>query len=87
VWFYVNTVVPVPIHNPIALDLHEVKEARAHRILLDGVKDHLIPHLAEKKTTKEMWDALTKLYRVTTRIERWLSGTNYMPPRWQGVKV
>jgi hypothetical protein len=44
------------------LDLHEVKEARAQRILLDGVKDHLIPHLVEKKAAKEMWDALTKLY-------------------------
>ena len=47
----------------INLDLHEVKEVRVQRILLYGVKDHLIPHLAEKKTTKEMWDALTKLYQ------------------------
>jgi len=62
-WSYVSTIVPIPVHNPIALDLHVVKEARAQRILLDGVKDHVIPHLVEKKTTKEMWDALTKLYR------------------------
>jgi hypothetical protein len=62
-WSYVSTVVPVPVHNPIALDLHEVKEARTQRILLDGVKDHLIPHLDEKKTAKEMWDAMTKLYQ------------------------
>jgi hypothetical protein len=53
----------VPVHDPITLDLHEVIKSRAERILLDGVKDHLIPHLAEKKTSKEMWDALTKLYR------------------------
>jgi hypothetical protein len=26
------------------------------------VRDHLIPHLAQKQTTKEMWDALKKLY-------------------------
>jgi 2-phosphoglycerate kinase len=50
--------------NPIALDLHEVKEAKAQRLILDGVKDHLIPHLAEKKTTKEMWDALKNLYEA-----------------------
>jgi hypothetical protein len=48
----------------VALDLHEVKEAKAQRIILDGVKDHLIPHLAEKKTTKEMWDALKNLFEV-----------------------
>jgi hypothetical protein len=62
-WSYVSTTVPVPVHNPIALDLHEVKEARAQRILLDGVKDHLIPHLVEKKRAKEILDVLTKLYQ------------------------
>jgi hypothetical protein len=39
-----------------------LKEARAQRIILDGFRDHLIPHLDEKKTTKEMWDALKILY-------------------------
>jgi hypothetical protein len=33
-------------------------------IILDGVKDHLTPHLAEKKTTKEMWDALKNLFEA-----------------------
>jgi hypothetical protein len=28
------------------------------------VKDHLIPHLAEKKTAKEMWDALKNLFEA-----------------------
>ena len=28
---------------------------------MDGVKDHLIPHLAEKKTAYDMWDALKQL--------------------------
>jgi hypothetical protein len=69
-WSYVSTVVPVPVHNPIALDLHEVKEARAQRILLDGVKDHLIPHLVEKKTDKEMWDALIKLYQSDNQNQK-----------------
>jgi hypothetical protein len=44
--------VVAPTTDPIALDLHEVKEAKEQRIILDGVKDPLIPHLAEKKTTK-----------------------------------
>jgi hypothetical protein len=47
----VNTIVPVPTSDPIVLDVHEVKEAQTQRIILDGVKDHLIPHFAEKKTT------------------------------------
>ena len=55
IWNYVSYIVEVPATDPVALDLHEVKEAKAQRIILDGVKDHLIPHLAEKKTAKEMW--------------------------------
>jgi hypothetical protein len=30
---------------------------------LDGVKNHLIPHLAEKMEAKEMWDVLINLYK------------------------
>jgi hypothetical protein len=63
-WMFVNTIMPVPVSDPIALDIHEVKEARAQRIILDGVRDHLIPHLAEKQTTKDMWDALKNLYEA-----------------------
>ena len=63
-WPHVSTVVTVPASDPIALDLYEVKEARVQRIILDGVKDHLIPHLAERPTTKEMWDTLKGLYEA-----------------------
>jgi hypothetical protein len=51
----VNTIVHVPALDPIA---------KTRRIISDGVKDHLIPHLAEKKTTKEMWDAMKGLYEA-----------------------
>jgi hypothetical protein len=69
IWSFVSTIIVVPSTNPIALNLHEVKKAKAQRFILDGVKDHLIPHLAEKKTTKEMWDALKNLYKV--KNENW----------------
>jgi hypothetical protein len=71
IWNYVSSVVVVPATDPVALDLHEVKEAKAQRIILDGVKDHLIPHLAEKKTTKEMWDALKNLFEAKNENRRW----------------
>jgi hypothetical protein len=64
IYSYVNSIVVAPTTDPISLDLHETKEDKAQRIILDGVKDHLIPHLAEKKTTKEMWDALKNLFEV-----------------------
>ena len=37
---------------------HEPLEARAQRVILDGLKDNLIPHLAEKNTANGMWDTL-----------------------------
>jgi 2-phosphoglycerate kinase len=41
-----------------------VKEGKTQRIILDGVRDHLIPHLAEKKIAKEVWDALKGVYEA-----------------------
>ena len=36
IWNFVGFVIVVPATDHVALDLHEVKEARAHRIILDG---------------------------------------------------
>jgi hypothetical protein len=41
---------------------HKKNEAKAKRILIDSVKDHLIPHIVELKTAKEMFDALVELF-------------------------
>jgi hypothetical protein len=32
-------------------------------VLLDSLKDHLISHISEKKTIKDMYDALVGLYQ------------------------
>ena len=37
-------------------------DSRAMLIILDGVKDHIVPHLPGKKTALEMWKALESLY-------------------------
>ena len=47
-WKFFSTIVVVHLEDPIALYLHEVKEARTQRIILDGFKDNLIRHLAKK---------------------------------------
>ena len=36
--------------------------AKTKRLILDGVKDHIVSHISNKETTKEMWDALAMLY-------------------------
>ena len=38
-------------------------QARDKRLIMDGVKDHVVTHISEKKTTNEVWMALTTLYQ------------------------
>ena len=63
-WTIVSTVVTPPTSDPIALDIHEVKEAKAQRLILDGIRNHLIPHVAEKNSSYEMWNTLKGLYEA-----------------------
>ena len=45
---------------------YEEAMARAKSIILDGVKDHIVPHIAEKERAYEMWEAPKKLYQHTS---------------------
>ena len=58
---YVDNVVAVLVDaDPLKKYIAEM--AKAKRIILDGVKDHMVCHVASKGTAKEMWDALATLY-------------------------
>ena len=52
--------------DPTKNEKYEDAMARAKCMILDEVKDHVIPHIAEKNTTKEMWDTLKTLYQGTS---------------------
>ena len=41
------------------------KDIKAMRIILDAVKDHLIPHISVKDHAHEMWSALIGLFQST----------------------
>ena len=41
------------------------KDIKAMRIILDDVKDHVIPHISGKDHAHEMWSALTGLFERT----------------------
>ena len=62
IWNFANTKMTKPTDKD-DLEEHEALEARAQRVILDGVKDHLIPHLAEKKTANDTWDTLKQWFK------------------------
>ena len=45
-----------------AKEKHKKDLIRAQRIIVDSIKDHLIPQVSSKKTPKEMYDVLAKMY-------------------------
>jgi len=63
----------IDLHNHVNEVILEPKRAKekvkyknnkrnTKRILIDLIKDHLIPHVVELKTTKELYDAFVGLY-------------------------
>ena len=45
-----------------AKEKHEQDLIKAIRIISDSIKDHLIPQVSSKKTPKQMYDALSRMY-------------------------
>ena len=46
-----------------ALAAFNKKDIKARRIILDAVKDHVIPYISSKDCAYKLWDALTSLYQ------------------------
>jgi len=59
---HVESVVVTPA-NLQELTAHKKKEVKAKRVLLEFMKDHLIPNIFVKTSTKDMYDALIGLYQ------------------------
>ena len=62
---YVTSVVDVPT-DATQLAAYKKDDAKARRIILDGVKDHIVPHISELDRAKKMWDAILNLYQNAT---------------------
>jgi hypothetical protein len=60
-WDLVDKLV-VPPTNMTSLEDHNKKDIKEERVLLDSVKNHLIPHLFENKMTKEIFYSLVILF-------------------------
>jgi len=58
--------VVVVLVNADPLKKYKEPQVKVECIILDRVKDHVVPHIVEKDTTREMWEALTTLYEGTS---------------------
>jgi hypothetical protein len=65
-WDIVENTQTSPVIVPIDVTLlaaYTKKNIKAKRIILDAIKDHVIPHVTGKSNAYEMWDSLTELYQ------------------------
>ena len=60
-WNIVEKIVTLPT-DPTLLAEYNKKNVKAKRIILDAIKDHVIPHVTGKKNAFEMCASLTELY-------------------------
>ena len=65
-WEIVETVVVVPT-NPTLLAEFKKKNIKAKRIILDSVKDHIIPHVLGRDFAYLMWEPLNNLYQSSNQ--------------------
>ena len=63
---FVDNVVDVPT-NSDQNKKYKSNMAKAKRLILDGVKDHIVSHIAGKNTAREIWEALSLLYEGTSK--------------------
>jgi hypothetical protein len=61
IWEFSNSIVAPPM-NPKYLVVHNQKDMKVKRTILDGVKDHLIPRLSGKNSARDMWEDLKGLF-------------------------
>ena len=58
-----NPIVVTVATDAQALSAFSKKDIKARRIILDAVKDHVIPHISSKTRAYKTWDALTSLFQ------------------------
>lgn len=67
-WGIVENSTTTPVTVPPATDVAALTafnklDIKAKRIILDAVKDHVIPHISEKARAYEMWASLIQMYQ------------------------
>jgi hypothetical protein len=79
---FIKKDVPEPT-DAAAKTKHQNDTVRTKRIIAGSIKDHLIPQVASKKTPKEMFDALTRMYEGKNINQKMNLRTQFKSTRMQ----
>ena len=82
-WEIVETVAVVPT-DPTLLVEFKKKNIKAKRIILDSVKDHIIPHVSGRDFAYKMWESLNNLYQSSNQNRKMVFLRNLGAPGWPG---
>jgi hypothetical protein len=52
------------LHNVVVMEKFKDNDINAMSIIVDSIKDHLIPYISHLHSSKNMYDALTNLFLV-----------------------
>ena len=66
---YVDNMVVAPA-DAYPLKKYKAEMAKAKRMTLNRVKDHIVCHITSRGTTKEMWVALSTLYQGSSEHQK-----------------
>ena len=64
-----------PVNVPadvVAKDAFDKRDIKAKMIILDAIKDHVIPHISGKDYAHQMWTALTNPYQSSNENRKML---------------
>ena len=68
-WDILEKTMVIPT-NATQLATYKKKCAKAKRLILDGIRDHVILHVRGKDHAFEVWEALTKLYQRSNENQK-----------------
>ena len=57
----------VVLIDPVSLAAFKRKNIKAKRVILDSVKDHIIPHATGRDFAFQMWESLSNLYQSSNQ--------------------
>ena len=87
----VHNTTTVPLFVPPTTDAAALtafnKDIKARRIILDAVKDHVIPHISSKTCAFQMWDALIGFFQSSNENRKMVLREKLKASRWSKERL